>query len=989
MAVLFPRLGLTLLLLLAAPARAQQRPFRTYTAQDGLIRSAVRTLCQDTDGFLWLGTSHGLSRYDGVTFRNYTTGQGLPDNLINDLLEDRHGDLWIATNHGGLSRYREGTFTTVRVDPHAPEHRANRVNTIYETRAGPLLIGTDGGAFVWDGARFVPVPSEVELHDHAVFAILETRDGALWLGTDRGLLARPAGAPAFRLFSRTGEAEVTALAEDRTGTLWIGTTRGLRRLAPRPAVPAADRSEPLPALLRRLATREVRALLVDADGGLWIATGAHGVSKWTAGGELTTFTVANGLAGNHVRDVLRDREGNLWFATVVGASKLSVESIVNYGVPDGLPDHAVYAVARDRAGRYWFGTRQGLGRLSGDTIVVYTQADGLASDYVLQLLEDAGGGLWVGTTHGASRFVEARDAFVAYGARDGWRDRAVTGNRARALYRDEQGTLWFGNDDGVSLFQDGRFVQLPLRPAPPAPLVAGLLRDDGGDLWVGFHEGGIVRYAVTPAGAAPALVEVARYGKRDGLGDDHVRSSLKDGQGHLWFGTRFGGAVRFVMADGRVKAVERYTEADGLAGNSIRCMLQDRAGKVWFATDGGVSYMVREPRDRRRLRQLTMADGLAGEDATACYEDRQGHLWFGTSNGVTRYDPAFRRPDPVAPPVYITQVQIPGVADSSLALMQHVRLGYRARTVAFEYVGVSLRNEAGVRYQYMLEGYDDGWSPLTSRRYVNYNNLAPGAYVFRVRARSADGVWSTSPATLALYVAAPFWNTWWFLTLALLAAAALVVGVHRVRMQKELELERLRRKIATDLHDDIGSTLSSISIFSELARRETEGVAPGAARLLQRIGENARAMLEAMDDIVWTINPENDALEHVTLRMREFAAALFESYGIAFTLALPADPTDTSLPMEVRRHFYLIFKEAVNNAVRHACCRNAAVTLKLQGGRLVLTVADDGVGFDPAREHPGDGLKNMQRRAAAIGGTLTVDARPHAGTTIRLDVPIA
>ncbi|GBC85319.1 Sensor histidine kinase LiaS [bacterium HR11] len=966
------------------PGWPQQVPFRNYTARDGLPRNTVRTVYQDRQGFLWLGTPSGLSRYDGATFVHFTTKDGLPDDSINRVLEDSAGRLWIATNFNGLSRYRPGTFHNHAVIPNRSRAPENRVNAAFGFRDGSLWVGTDGGLFRWAGARFVPVVAEGYPWRTPVLAIMADRRQDVWVGTEFGLyrLRRDAGGR-WVAIGRWDDVEVYCLAEDPDGNVWVGTRQGLKRIRP----PTWEWAR-LPAGLAFLADKWIRAFWVDSAGDLWIGTNGYGVWALRRDGSVVHYTAAHGLAGNDVLDVFQDREGNLWFATTVGLSKLRADHIVNYTVADGLPDHSVNAVLQDGPEAFWFGTRLGLAKWAGGRIVRYTAADGLADDYVLALGKDGAGAVWVGTETGISRVVptDRGERFVTYREKDGW-----IGRRARVLYRDDGGDLWVGHELGVSwVSHRGRLVNFPVRVEAPRALVTAIVRDGGGDLWVGFFEGGLVRLSVrTDDAGRPVLTEVARYGRADGMADDHIRAAGKDQAGHLWFGTRFGGVSEFIVEGSAVRAIRNYTTAQGLSSDWVSCILQDRQGRLWFGTDRGVDRLRLGPDGQVVWERLTPREGLAGDGVLACYEDIEGDLWFGTENGVTHYRPDFHLPAP-PPPVYITQFQVFGRPEPMALRQGRADLGYSQHSVAFEFVGISLEDETRVRYRYMLVGLDKEWSGITDRRYVNFTHLPPGRYVFKVHAQNADGVWSETPAVFEFRIAAPFWQTAWFIALVIIGLTGLLTAVHHRRVRRVLEMERLRTRIATDLHDDLGSTLGSISVFAEMAYRETAGWSPKAGSLIRRIGENARAMLETLEDIVWTMNPEHDRLDDVLERIREFAVEVFEARSIELELDLPdADAgRRLRLPMELRRDFYLIFKETVHNVVRHARCQKARVTVRVQDHVLRLTVQDDGVGFDTTAAAAGDGLRNMERRARAIGGILHVVSQPGQGTTVTLEVPV-
>jgi signal transduction histidine kinase len=281
-----------------------------------------------------------------------------------------------------------------------------------------------------------------------------------------------------------------------------------------------------------------------------------------------------------------------------------------------------------------------------------------------------------------------------------------------------------------------------------------------------------------------------------------------------------------------------------------------------------------------------------------------------------------------------------------------------------------------------MEGLDKEWSPVTDRRYVNYSHLSPGKYRFGVIAQNNDGVWSPNPASLAFIIATPFWQSWWFIAFCLVILAGLIYALYRYRLQQALQIERLRVKISTDLHDDIGSTLSSISILSEIVLRE-EGEEPRSG-MVREIKESSISLMEKMDDIVWSINPRNDELESLMLRIKRFAAQLFEAKGIDYEIDIENSIRHLKLPMEHRQGIYLIMKEAINNLVKYAEAGKAIIKADSAGQFLKVEISDDGKGFRDEKLRSGNGIVNMKSRAEGMGATLLLDSTPGKGVTVIL-----
>lgn len=339
----------------------------------------------------------------------------------------------------------------------------------------------------------------------------------------------------------------------------------------------------------------------------------------------------------------------------------------------------------------------------------------------------------------------------------------------------------------------------------------------------------------------------------------------------------------------------------------------------------------------------------------------------------------------IAPPVYITNVTVSGQTDSAAMRSNVASLNYDFHSVGFQFTAVSFRGTARLRYQYMLKGFDSTWSSFTDQRYAGYTHLPAGKYVFKVRAADSEQNWITAPASFEFTVISPFWLTWWFLLLTALAIAAVGASVQKFRARHVVAMDRLRLRIASDLHDDIGSTLSSIVITSELARRSTVNI-PSVEEHLSRITANSHTMLEQLDYIVWAINPHHDTLDDVLLRMKKYSSEVFEQAGVECMMEMPKNGTDLKIPMEKRRHLYLIFKEAINNVLNHSGCSRASIKVNFapKHSALSLEVEDNGCGFESNGATSGNGIGNMRHRARLIGATLEISSSAGCGTSVRL-----
>jgi two-component sensor histidine kinase len=378
------------------------------------------------------------------------------------------------------------------------------------------------------------------------------------------------------------------------------------------------------------------------------------------------------------------------------------------------------------------------------------------------------------------------------------------------------------------------------------------------------------------------------------------------------------------------------------------------------------------------------------------YKDGDGTLFFSTNTaGFYFFNPRELIDNDFIPPVYITGLNVmnkpvyPADPDSILQLpiefTKEINLSYRQNILSFSFAALNYFHPEKNQYAYRLVGYDKDWIYTDAlRRYANYTNLDPGDYTFKVKASNNDGKWNEIPTVLKIVITPPFWKTSWFRILIFIGVVIALYLFYRYRVGQIILLQRIRNKIAADLHDDIGSTLNSISVFSEVARRDDSK----RDRALVMIGESSRKIIESMSDIVWSINPENDSFDKIIFRMRSLSYNLLKIKRIECAFNADESLSGLKLPMEIRRNFYLIFKEALNNLVKYSQALHASIIISREHSSISCIVRDDGIGFDSSREHEGNGLGNMRKRAREIGAILEIESVIGKGTSIELNLRV-
>ena len=984
-------------LFFAAAVPAHRLPVKVYTTANGLPRNSARCLVPDSNGLLWICTSEGLVRFDGYQFRVFGREHGLPSRSIFDFVVSRKGGYWVVSD-AGVCRLPAGSRIGDPCRPLAVDGPTGdfQPDAFVESPDGNTWVATTRALFRVsdDGNRLERTPIEVRPGLDTIENLAVAPDGTLLLGTDLAIYRWRPGRQPLDISAPIlpfGATQIVAIPPD---AVWVVTPRGLYRLT------GWDGGRHPPAIERLdcPAIKNFTRILRRRDGTYWMS--GNGISRlqFAPGRKVTeaeTYTPREGLPVAEIEWFTEDRQGDLWAATdAAGIFRITQSGFTLYTSEDGLGTARMASVFEDvqgdlcalaspldqpdatdvyvkigptfkpvryarppgpfnpgwgwnqfglqaHDGEWWFPTGSGLLRfakaahpqeLNGrKPAAIYNQDSPLHGQQVFRVFEDSKGDLWIVTLAAGNQLVtweRSTGHFRRWTSAEGWPDNSV----AVVIRESSSGTHWIGTFGELLRFRHGRFETMPVLPSAQIAFVRDLYIDRAGRLWVA----------------------TARYG-----------------------------LYRCDNPDAAIPVFRNYTTAEGLSSDSTRAITEDDAGFIYVGTVRGVDRIdPRAPAGAYRIRHFTPADGLPDNEQNVAFHDRRGHLWFGSLNGLAEFDPS-RAAAIVPPQVYLNRLRVRG-EDVPLpwegARSLRLDLGPDRNQFEIEYAGIDLRSVASLRYQYRLAGLDKGWSQPVENLSVNYASLPAGQFHFEVRAVSADG--QTGPVLdgFEFSVAAPVWQRWWFTALAAALTAASVAFLFQYRVRHLLAIERLRTRIATDLHDDIGASLTQISILGELAHRGD------SHQVLEDIATIARELVQEMSDIVWAVNPRHDRFDALSHRMRRFANDTLGDIGVEFDAA--SLPADFSVPLECRRPLYLVFKEAAHNVARHSGASSATIRIELEGDALKLTVRDNGRGFDPSASREGDGMSSIQRRMREIGGDAIWESAPGHGTTLTAVLPL-
>lgn len=885
--------------------------------------------------------------------RSWQSEDGMPGSVVRSVVQAEDGYLWVATAEG-LVRFDGSRFTGFDLEPDASLARLSP-RWLFPLPDGTVWVATGrGGLLRWDGRRLSKVWDEAELEvpfnqiPQVLQVVGDGRNGAYVLCGTGVWHVSPPRVP--ELVNRTPEIE-GRLRKDAEE--W--EKRG------RPLAGSAD------------------IKLLDRKARTWVAKPTGAIVVTYPDGTTEEVSVSEAATAGRVAQLHEDREGNIWAAAGEGGLiRIRERRASVLTTADGLSDNSIMTLIEDHSGALWVAGRHGgLDRIQNEEITHFHVGEGRVSRPVSAICEDRFGTLWVGTRHGSVfRFLEN-----TFRPMENW-------PKAVAIVEDQAGRLWFGGQQGLAAMESGKLTRYGAEEGFTASEVTSLVVDASDQIWVGSSSG---------------LVFQGRNGRfkmlcaPDSLSQHRVSALLMDADGTLW-GTTLGGGM-FHWKQGRYT---RLSTDEGLPDARLTAVIEDR-GYFWIGALAGIfrvskTELLEIEQGKRRAAQwlqLDRSDGMLSRECTGgnhptVWRGKDGRIWFPTVNGVVYIRPDQLDLNTTPPNVVIEQCRANGQLLDTGA--NPAKVGPGRSRLEFRYTGLNFTAPGKVRFRVQLEGLEGEWRDVGTQRAAAYEAVPPGEYRFRVRAMNGDGVWNEAGASVAVQVLPHIWETAWFRVGTGCLAGAVAVGagwgVARARMRRrlaQLQLqtarERERARIAQDLHDDLGASLTEISMLAHLATEERHE-RDSERSALPEIASKAHALVGALDEIVWAVNPRHDTLASLADYLAAFAADFLDTAGIALRLEIARNLPDVSLATEQRHGVFLAVREALNNVVKHSGAAEVWLRLRIEQRLLEVRIEDNGHGFSSVASDFSEGLRNMRQRLTALGGDCRISSTVGKGTTV-------
>lgn len=1004
----------------------QQNNFTHFTTEDGLSQSSVFSIVQDETGFMWFATEDGLNKFDGSKFLVFRPDEDDPGSLpalgIRKIYKDKNGKLWILTLRGQLCRYNQlkNNFSTFLIIADKNSQPA-RIIALAEDQKGKLwAVTAKGEFFFYDETnekftlKIIDEKIKREFEMIHVQCLLIARDNTFWIGTWKGLINFDIRTQKV-VFYNNSENDPESLAGDMVfglqiddnDNIWIASANGgvsvFNKDTGRFKVFSTSSVEK-----NKISSNRILSLYIDSRKKIWIGTFDKGLDLYDP--DKNTFTnfshnpsISSSFSIGAVMAIFEDKSGGIWFGTAGGGinrfDRLNQNFINIQHIPgktSSISPNPVLAICEDSKGNLWVGSDGGginLKLKHSDDFLNYLQNPSFGSNAVTIIYEDSKGNIWVGMDPGTDQpsgvvsiFDRKNNIFRPI------HEIKISVGGISAIREDREGELWIATtSDGIHRYNPVTKTEIIYKNKPDDTASIGtnsfftICEDSEGNIWFGSLSSGLILFE-KKKNTFTSFIHVPS--DKFSISSNSVWSIAEDGKRNLWIGTWGGGLNKFSKSTRRFT---RYSTENGLPSKIVYCVIPDSSGNLWLSTSRGLTKFNEA---EKSFQNFDRSNGLliSNFSAGACFKAKNGRFFFGGNSGLISF-----YPEQVTKNIFVPNVAITGFKiydkeidpESSNLLSGEIKLDYDQNFFTIEFASFDFTAPEKNKFEYRLEGVDKDWIKSDGRRFASYTDINNGVYKFRVKGSNSSGIFNPKEAVLHIIILPPFWKTWWFRLFIFILLALILYSLHKYRLNKLLEVERTRNRIARDLHDEVSASITGIVYFADAVKTEVKDKeTPALKKLIGLISESASQIQESMSDIIWSINPDNDDWSVVLPKFRRYASDLCESKGIKYTIEMPENLSGKYLKMNQRHDLWLIFKEIVTNAVKHSSCSNVKIKMFNDADILCLQISDDGIGFDSEIPSSNNGLKNIRARVNTLGGVSDLAASQGNGTNWKIRIPL-
>lgn len=953
-----------LFLTLSMVSFGQRYNFEQYDIEDGLAQSQITAITQDEQHRLWIATLGGLSCFNGNQFTNLSKTDGLNSNLILSLAINSKGNLLIGTERG-LSIFKNDSlykYTDLSI----------WADGLTKATSG-MIYGISGkNIFKINGnktQRFYITGDAAEI----VTALKTDAKGRTWAAVyQHGLYYLDGGQWQKKSLGKTGtDLIITHLLNDTFSKdkIWLLSTSGIY---------IAQNGE----VKKVFADIIKKATAIDQDekGNIWLGTNR---GAWFISGDRQIhFNAKNGFTDNVVNQLFRDKENNMWLGTDgSGIFKYNSKSYLTYDESQGLQNSIVMSIISGAdPDETWLGTYDGIFVHKNNTVKRLTiPSDNEDTKRINFLFKDSNHNIWVGTV-GGGIWIYKNKVFKRI-------DRGNQSVASNAILEDRHKNIWISTNFGCYILDD------------KTKKISHVAEQFGTSLLEISSQ-----IMITGGQNGAALIRNKKHIiplKFKPIAGSSILSMLKHGDNVL-FGTADNGLVIWNMITGKIKQI---STKDGLFSDHVYSLLLDKKGVIWIGTGRGINRL--KAADFSLLANTNENTLLVECNQNAIFENGD-KIWIGTTKGALVYDNNNNTSALNYPFIFINSVSILAqnkrggqnaaqVTYKQRDLYKPIVLPYNHNHLNISFTGVFLTNPKAVMYQYRLKGLDDKYSKPNLNSSVNYTALPPGKYTFQVKAVTVSRLESGNIASFELEITPPYYQTavfkafiFFIIIMLILISVYIIINLNerqrKLRLKIKLEEQfKIRKQTAEDFHDDIGNKLTRISVLSEVLSSMTDKGDIEKRAIIQKIKTNVNELYIGTKDILWSLNPKNDTLGELLSHIKEFGYEMFDDTAIHFREETFVQDTEKRLSLEMSRNILMIFKEAINNALKYSKADQVLFTAKMNNNILEIQLRDNGIGFDLATAKNGHGMNNMQVRASRIKGILSVNATIK-GTTVALSI---